>query len=118
MKVWLYHRESTRIGAEQKERHFQELREYAQQHGHEVVGQSFDLAPWTDIDRSGLVEAVKAIRNRVAEAIMVIGPSVLARDATTMLAITMSTELQCPFIFLSGCSDALMGMAKVMADDH
>lgn len=96
-RVWLYDRESTPVGAEKAEEHMATLRKYAEEQGYQVVGQSFDCCEWTSLDRVGLNEAIRAIKEKAADAIVVRKLNRIARNE----ALTVS------FAEILGSTDAL-----------
>lgn len=83
-KIWLYRRESTQVGAELVQERFAKLKEFADKNGYEVVGQSFDLSGWRDIQRPGLRKAMEAVESNEADAILVTNFRTLGRDAQTI----------------------------------
>lgn len=89
-KVWLYHRESTKEAAERAKLCFEKLRKFAEKNDYEVVGQSFDHCSWRDTERRSLLVAEEAVKNREADAILVINFRVLGRDIQTILEIYQS----------------------------
>lgn len=87
-KVWLYHRESTKEGAERADQHFEELRKAAEKNGYEVVGQSFDQDVWQNMSREGLLVAKAAVKDKKADSILVVGYRVIASTGKAILELT------------------------------
>ena len=69
-KVWLYGRDSVKdvFPASQLE----ELHRYAEENQLKIVGVSFDTCGWESLDRKGLNEAIQAINDKEANAILVV----------------------------------------------
>lgn len=110
-KVWLYHRESNEEAAERAELHFEKLRKFAEKNGYEVVGQSFDHCGWRDTERNGLLVAEEAVKNKEADAILVINFRILGRDIQTILEINRSIGRPGSLLSTEGENVSLLAVA-------